>query len=176
MRFLLIILMSFSLISCSMFGKKKEEKDDRSEVQKLISKKKKKNTPVNIKERTLSEETDGFFLGKEEVDPLGRQNVMWRAAIKTLDFIPINTADYDGGLIVTDWYSPESSNESVKINVSFNSNEIKVSSISVKSFKRTCGANQNCKVSPMNKGFNDKIKSQILEEIKNIEIDSNSKG
>ena len=174
MKYLITIILSLSLISCSMIGGKKEEKDERSDVEKLITKKKRKNVPVNIKERTLSEESDGFFLGKEEVDPLGRQNVMWRAAIKTLDFIPINTADYDGGLIVTDWYSPETSNESVKINISFNSNEIKVSSISVKSFKRTCGANQNCKVSPMNKGFNEKIKSQILEEIKNIEI--NSKG
>jgi len=176
MRFILLILLSIMLVSCSYFGsgKKAKEDDNRSDVEKLITKKKKKRTTMNVKERALSEESGGFVFGEKDVDPLGKQNVMWRAAMQALDFIPINTADYDGGLIVTDWYSPETSNESVKINVSFNSNEIKVSSISVKSFKRTCGANQNCKVSPMNKGFNEKIKAQILEEIKNIEI--NSKG
>ena len=34
-------------------------------------------------------------------------NVMWRATLKTLNFLPLVSADYSAGLIVTDWYSEQ---------------------------------------------------------------------
>ena len=42
---------------------------------------------------------------------------MWRASLETLDFIPLTTVDYSGGMIITDWYSEGSSgaNESQKL-------------------------------------------------------------
>ena len=30
---------------------------------------------------------------------------MWRASLETLDFLPLTTVDYSGGIIITDWYS-----------------------------------------------------------------------
>ena len=172
MRLITLIIILFTFSSCSYLGGKDKDVDSRSEVEKLIKKKKKKRTSVNVKERALDDETSGIVFGGGDVDPLGKQNVMWRATMKAFDFIPINTADYAGGLIVTDWYSPEASNESIKINVIFNSNEVKVSSFNVKAFKKKCDAKQACKISSMGKVFNNQIKTQILEEIKNIEIDS----
>ena len=32
-------------------------------------------------------------------------NEMWRASLDILDFMPLTSADYGGGLIITDWYS-----------------------------------------------------------------------
>jgi len=32
-------------------------------------------------------------------------NPMWRASLETLDFLPLTTVDYSGGIIITDWYS-----------------------------------------------------------------------
>ena len=32
-------------------------------------------------------------------------NPMWRASLETLDFLPLTTVDYSGGMIITDWYS-----------------------------------------------------------------------
>ena len=29
---------------------------------------------------------------------------MWRASLETLDFLPLTTVDYSGGIIITDWY------------------------------------------------------------------------
>ena len=29
---------------------------------------------------------------------------MWRV-LETLDFLPLTTVDYSGGIIITDWYS-----------------------------------------------------------------------
>ena len=30
---------------------------------------------------------------------------LWRASLDTIDFMPLATANYNGGIIVTDWYS-----------------------------------------------------------------------
>ena len=36
-------------------------------------------------------------------------NPLWRASLETLDFLPMTTVDYSGGIIITDWYSDNSS-------------------------------------------------------------------
>ena len=32
-------------------------------------------------------------------------NPLWRATLETIDFMPLTTVDYSGGIIITDWYS-----------------------------------------------------------------------
>ena len=52
-------------------------------------------------------------------------NPMWRASLETLDFLPLATIDYSGGMIITDWYSDDNSGkESIKISVRFLGNDI----------------------------------------------------
>ena len=47
-------------------------------------------------------------------------NEMWRATMEVLDFVPLVNADYGGGIIITDWYSEDTTqNQSVKISVQF---------------------------------------------------------
>ena len=65
-------------------------------------------------------------------------NVLWRATLKSLDFLPLANADYSGGIIVYDWYSSDSSNEQIKITVRFLSNELRSESIQIISHKKTC--------------------------------------
>ena len=36
-------------------------------------------------------------------------NPLWRASLETLDFIPLTTVDYSGGMIISDWYSDNNS-------------------------------------------------------------------
>ncbi|MCP1242706.1 DUF3576 domain-containing protein [Acetobacter lambici] len=36
---------------------------------------------------------------------------LWRAALDTLSFMPIATADAEGGLILTDWYTPPATHD-----------------------------------------------------------------
>ena len=151
------------LTSCSFIKKDSEQNDELGNV-------KKKPTTINVKDRALADDSKGFFTGKKDIDPLGKQNVMWRATINALDFIPLQSVNYDGGSIITDWYSADNSNESVKINVIFNSNEIRTSSVKVKSFKKSCSSANSCKISSMGESFNNKIKEQIFEEVKKINI------
>ena len=36
---------------------------------------------------------------------IGVNSYLWRAAVDTLSFAPLITADRNGGVIVTDWYA-----------------------------------------------------------------------
>jgi hypothetical protein len=94
-------------------------------------------------------------------------NVLWRATLKTLDFIPLNNTDYSGGMIVTDWYG--NSSEQIKISVQFLSNELSSTSIKVIAHKKKCKEN-NCFTEPANESFNIEIKDKILNEARAIKI------
>ena len=92
-------------------------------------------------------------------------NPMWRASLETLDFIPLATVDYSGGMIITDWYSEGSgkNNESLKITVRFLSNEIRADSLKIIVHKKTCLASTNCAVSLLPE--TSKIKMELLSAI-----------
>src|SRR5690606_21861221 len=48
----------------------------------------------------------------------GSNGYRWRAAIDTLNFLPLASADPFGGVIITDWYAPpETPNERFKVNL-----------------------------------------------------------
>ena len=32
-------------------------------------------------------------------------NELWRASLDTIDFMPLASANYSGGILITDWYS-----------------------------------------------------------------------
>lgn len=49
---------------------------------------------------------------------IGVNAYLWRGALETISFIPLQSADPFGGLIVTDWYQPESTpGERLKVQV-----------------------------------------------------------
>ena len=50
-------------------------------------------------------------------------NELWRASLDIIDFMPLSSVNYSGGIIITDWYSESSnSNESIKISIRFLTN------------------------------------------------------
>lgn len=167
---ILSILISMMLVSCS--SKKDAENLD------PITGKKKRYT-VNIDEKTDKAAEEGGFLGsainKQNTFEFASSNVLWRASLATLDFIPLNNVDYSGGVIVSDWYTPNNSNESVKITVRFLSNEVRPSSVKVKSFRKTCSQSGQCKTQKSSNAFNEKIKDQILLAAKEISIEDEQK-
>ena len=44
---------------------------------------------------------------------------MWRASLEILDFMPLTTVDYSGGMIITDWYSENTSMSLLKLQLDF---------------------------------------------------------
>jgi len=53
----------------------------------------------------------------------GTSNVLWRATLKSLDFLPLVSSDYSGGILIYDWYSQTNNpKEQIKISVQFLNN------------------------------------------------------
>ena len=85
-----------------------------------------KEVPTDVDERVRKniEEGRGIKIGggfKKGGDfQFASSNPMWRASLETLNFLPLANADYSGGIIISDWYSPdENKNESIKITIRY---------------------------------------------------------
>jgi hypothetical protein len=74
-------------------------------------------------------------------------NDLWRASLDVIDFMPLSSVNYSGGIIITDWYSENNNpNESIKISIRFTTNEIRSDALDIKVFNRKCSNNLlNCK-------------------------------
>ena len=90
-------------------------------------------------------------------------NELWRASLDTIDFMPLSSVNYSGGIIVTDWYSEgESLNESVKISIRFLTNEVRTDALDIKVFYKKCNQELNCKISQKTGSLVAELKKEIL--------------
>ena len=90
-------------------------------------------------------------------------NELWRASLDVLDFMPLTSANYSGGIIITDWYSEQgNTQESIKITIRFLSNEVRSDALDVDIFYKKCIANNNCKISKQEGQLKKEITKQIL--------------
>ena len=92
-------------------------------------------------------------------------NALWRASLDIIDFMPLTSVNYSGGIIITDWYSTDqSSNESVKISIRFLTNEIRSDSLDIKVFNKKCvDSLLNCKISEQD-SLVQELKKEILKK------------
>ena len=91
-------------------------------------------------------------------------NPLWRASLETIDFLPLMSANYSGGIIISDWYSGDNNNESIKITIRFLSNEIRADALEIKIFQKKCGIQSNCKITENNGQIVKDIKKKILKK------------
>ncbi len=90
-------------------------------------------------------------------------NELWRASLDVLDFMPLTSANYSGGIIITDWYSEQgNAQESIKITIRFLSNEIRSDAIDVDIFYKKCVVANNCKITKQDGQLKKEITKQIL--------------
>ena len=91
-------------------------------------------------------------------------NGLWRASLDVIDFMPLTSANYSGGIIITDWYSEnENTSESIKLVIRFLTNEIRSDAIDLKIFYKNCISVNNCKVSEKVNDLNIELKKEILK-------------
>ena len=152
---LLLLLSSTLLISCG--GKlpgadaRKYDPDPKKRVAKNI------------------EEGRGFRLsdrGKSGggVFEFASSNELWRASLDTIDFMPLASVNYSGGIIITDWYSTDqNSNESIKISIRFLTNEIRSDALDIKVFNKKCSTQSNCVTSKNEGSIKNELKTKILK-------------
>ena len=91
-------------------------------------------------------------------------NELWRASLDTIDFMPLASVNYSGGIIITDWYSTDqNSNESIKISIRFLTNEIRSDALDIKVFNKKCVTQSNCVISEKEGGINNELRTKILK-------------
>ena len=93
-------------------------------------------------------------------------NELWRASLDVIDFMPLSSVNYSGGIIITDWYSTnENQNESIKISIRFLTNEIRSDALNIKIFTRKCEINlNNCTFTETNKVLVSELTKEILKK------------
>jgi len=103
-------------------------------------------------------------------------NELWRASLDIIDFMPLGSVNYSGGIIITDWYSTDaSSNESIKISIRFLSNEIRSDALDIKVFNKKCLAQSNCVISEKTGNLVSELKEKILKTAAVYEIEKKQK-
>lgn len=168
MRILAILFICLLTLSCAAF---KPEKVDTRE------------TPIRGEDRARKNINEGK--GTSLKDLIGRGNTtyefstsnsMWRASLEILDFLPLSTVDYSGGLIITDWYSENDSNNSIKITIRFLDNEVRSDSLKVIVHNKECFTEQNCQINLLNESsIKIELQSAIIKKAAELEIAKKNK-
>ena len=134
-----------------------------------------RKSPPDPKERVKKnlEEGRGFRLdsalgnvGKKGGDFMfASANELWRASLDTIDFMPLSSVNYSGGIIITDWYSDgDSLDESVKISIRFLTNEVRADALDIKIFYKKCNQVASCKISQKTGSLSAELKKKILSK------------
>jgi hypothetical protein len=76
--------------------------------------------------------------GGNREDGIGVNSYLWRASLDTLNFMPLQSADPFGGVIITDWYSaPTTPNERFKATVYILDTRLRADALNVSIFRQT---------------------------------------
>ena len=132
----------------------------------------------NIEEGRGFKLTRGFGNGKSGKFEFANANPLWRASLDIIDFMPLLSVDYGGGIIITDWYGEENENDSIKITIQFLSNEVRSDALSIKVFKKNCTSLSNCKVIQSKSDISEELRVAILKkaaQYKTIDVKKNKK-
>lgn len=82
----------------------------------------------------------GFDLFSKDIPPetqIGVNSYLWQSALSTLSFMPLASADPFGGVIITDWYSPETApDERFKLNVLILTKTLRADGVKVSVFRQ----------------------------------------
>ena len=166
MRILLIFILLLSVSGCGAF---------KADVDPVTGKKIRKEADLMKRGEDFAKEQGGIFNSNKSqrggtTYDFATSNIIWRATLESLDFVPLQSANYSGGVLITDWYSNDiNSNESIKIEVRFLSDKASPRSLKIISYKKICN-NSNCKIAKLNDSFNDKLLSSIMLKVRELKV------
>ncbi len=165
-KIFLILLLSLGLnTSCGIY--KKVDARDRGQ------------TGIERARKNI-EEGRGISIGnamkRKNTFEFSTSNPMWRSSIEILDFLPLTTVDYSGGLIISDWYTDSSnSNDSIKITIRFLSNEVATNSLKIIVHQRTCNNLNQCVTQKIDSKIEDELRRSILKKAAILEKEGKKK-
>ena len=140
--------------------------------------------PVNAKDRARKNIEEGRGLSLKGMMNNSKRgtnyefstsNPLWRSSLEILDFLPLSTVDYSGGIIITDWYNDTSGDDSIKITIRFLSNDIRADSLKIIIHNKNCQSNQNCKIIESKSKIKEELRRSILTKAMIFEKQSKKK-
>ena len=165
-----LLLISFLMLSaCSGFFKKTDAREIPTSGPERAKKNIAEGRGVSLKGATNAMRGGGAF-------EFSSANPLWRATLEILDFLPLSNVDYSGGVIITDWYSDNlSQNDSLKITVRFFSNEVRANNIKIIVHEKKCNPSNICQIKEINSKIKEDLLAQILKSAAILEKNTNSK-
>ena len=162
MRLIKILLLLQLIISLNSCGPLAYKKVDSSKISNDPDERVKKNIAEGKSFKLFDSEKK---FGGTTTYEFASSNELWRATLDTIDFMPLTTANYSGGIIVTDWYSDNQNlNENIKITIRFLTNEIRSDALDLKIFYRNCDSSNKCKVIEKVGNLSKELKKEILKK------------
>jgi hypothetical protein len=123
----------------------------------------------------------GLFFGSNKNKPggedsgggIGVNSFLWRASLDTVSFMPVNSADPFGGVIITDWYAmPSEPNERFKMNVYILGRSLRADGVRVAVFRQTKTADGGWVDAAVEPGTGTKIEDAILTRARQLRFDT----
>ena len=173
-KFIIFFLIIFALNSCAKEGffktgdARKNPPDPRERVKKNLE---------EGKGFRINNAIGGARGGGATNFEFASSNELWRASLDILDFMPLTSANYSGGIIITDWYSEQgNAEESIKITIRFLSNEVRADALDVDIFYKKCIAPNNCKINKQDGQLKKEITKKILSRAATYKKQSKDKN
>ncbi len=120
---------------------------------------------------------DGLVFGKGASDSSSSASYanvnayLWRASLDQVDFMPLNSADSAGGVIVTDWYNiNDSSEERYKVNIYILGKDLSANSIKVNVYKQNLGKNLIWNNQHSDDNMAEIIKNKIIDRARKLKV------
>ena len=125
-----------------------------------------KRVEQNLSEGRGFKLTDQFGKSRGGVFDFANSNGLWKASLDVIDFMPLTSVNYSGGIIITDWYSENNNqSESIKISIRFMTNEIRSDALNIKVFNRKCSDSfLKCKITETEGVLVTELKREILKK------------
>jgi len=167
LKLLFSVFIIFSLSSCKGFFKYSDARENPTKGDERAKKNVKEGRGVALKNITRGRGGTNY--------EFSTSNPLWRASLEVLDFMPLVSVNYSGGIIITDWYSDGNPNESLKITVRFLNNEIAANSLKIIVHEKKCKSVNNCIVKELNSKIKNELNTNILKTAKLFERQSKKK-
>jgi hypothetical protein len=152
-----ILILFFLLIALNQCGMGADARKYPPEPEKRVAK--------NLEEGRGFRLMGGVKKNKSGDFEFASSNALWKASLDTIDFIPLASANYSGGIIITDWYSSEKNlNESIKISIRFLTNEVRSDALDIKVFYKKCTLNESCAITEKSGQLVSELKKKILQK------------
>ena len=107
---------------------------------------------------------------------LGVNSYLWHASLDTLAFMPLQSADPFGGVIITDWYSAaDSPTERLKVTVYILDRRLRADGIKLAVFRQV-QANGNWQDAAVNPDTATKLEDAILTRARELRLAAGGSG